>query len=108
MVDVTSRTNPPDFCIGYWRYREGHFYPSDASPDFMAGWCYGLTEKIEQPKPLWESRSFYNGLAALILAIIAAFNPTVIADNPEITAAIGAVFAATSIFLRKLTTRSVR
>jgi len=103
-TDPTQRTNPEGFWVGYGRFREGVNY--DALPegrDRMAGWCYGMTEGKAAPKPLWQSKTFYHGLAVIGLALWGGANVDAIANNPEAVAGIAAVLGVLEIMIRAIT-----
>ena len=109
-TDPTVRTNPPAFWTGYGRYREGVNYSGvEQTPDTIAGWCYGLSEgKRTEAKPLWESKSFFHGLAIVGLCLWGAMNPESIAENPEAVASLGVVLGVVEILIRKVTRAAIR
>ena len=109
-TDPTVRTNPPAFWTGYGRYREGVNYSDiEQTPDHIAGWCYGLSEgRRTEAKPLWESRSFYEGVAVIGLSIWAGMNTEVIVNNPDAVAAIGTVIGVMQVVLRRITRAAIR
>jgi hypothetical protein len=103
-TDPTQRTNPTNFWLGYGKYREGTNYtelPDDR--DCMAGWCYASTEGRTPPKPLWQSKSFYNGISLILLSLWGLTNAETIIQNPEAVASIGAVIGVLEILIRTVT-----
>jgi hypothetical protein len=108
-TDPTRRTNSDGFWAGYGRYREGvHYSELPDDRDRMAGWCYGMTEGKEPPKPLWQSRSFYHGVVVLALALWGSQNVDAIADNPEAVAGLAAVLGVLEIAIRAVTRTAIR
>jgi len=104
--DPTQRTNPKEFWEGYGKFREGKNYDEiPQTPAHIAGWSYGLAEgkRQESAKPLWQSKTFFEGLALIILSIWGGMNIETIKSNPEAVTAIGAVFGVVTMWLRKIT-----
>ena len=109
MIDPTIQNNTPEFWTGYGYYRQGIYYDAiPQTPDHIAGWCYGLSEGKEAPKPLWESKIFYEGIAVIILSIWGSMNAEVIVNNPQSVAAIGVVIGALQVYLRKITGAKIK
>lgn len=104
-TDPTQHTNEPAFWVGYGKYREGINYTDlPDGRDYLAGWCYGLNEgKQEQAKPIWQSKSFFDGMALIVLSIWGGLNTELIANNPTAVSMIGAVFGAITVWLRSIT-----
>jgi hypothetical protein len=108
-IDPTTHTNTPAFWTGYGRFREGVYYDAlPADRDHQAGWCFGLSEGKEQPKPLWQSKTFYQGLVVLMLALWGTTNPEAIANNPDAVAGIAAVLGVVQIMIRAITRGPIR
>lgn len=106
-TDPTVRENPPAFWLGYGRYREGVNYSGvEQTPDTIAGWCYGLSEG-KRSKPLWESKSFYEGIAVIALSLWAGMNTEVIVNNPNAVAAIGTVIGVLQVVIRNVTSSAI-
>lgn len=105
-IDPTQRENKAAFWHGYGRYREGVNYTDlPKGADYLAGWCYGLTEGRRKglPKPWWQSRTTWVGVAMGLASILSTVDPSMITDNPRAVSALAAVVAAAVIVLRRVT-----
>ncbi len=108
-IDPALRKNSTGFCEGYWRFREGTNYPDiPQTSDHLAGWCYGLTEGKEPPKPLWQCKTFWGGIALIIASMYGRVNTESIVTNPEALSNLGTVFGVLFVYLRVITKAAVR
>ncbi len=107
-VDPTQHDNPPEFWYGYGKFRQGTPYTQITDPTELAGWCYGLAEGKEPPKPLWMSRHFWHGIVLIGVAIWGSQNLAYVIENPAIATSIAAVAGVSEIILRKMTRAMIR
>lgn len=111
MTDPTTRDNPVEFWAGYGAYREGRHYtkctPVGKPAAWYEGWYYAMVEG-KAGKPLYQSRSFYNGLAVIGVALWGFLNKDAMAANPEIVASITAALGAVGVVLRAITKSPIR
>ena len=107
-TDPTARTNTRAFWEGYGAFREGQWYDRRKhDPDWMAGWCFGMTEG-RRWKPWWRSKTLWMSVASAVLAGLAVIEPSVYGNHLSRGAA-AIVFGVSVLsgFLRHLTQTSI-
>ena len=98
MIDPTTRENPDDFAVGYWRYREGKHWsecgPKVKTPAWLEGWYYGMTEG-KRAVSFLQSKTIIAAFASGLAGMLVLVDPALLMEYPRL----GGALVLTQAFL---------